>query len=182
MQFASSAAARRGIVGAVLAVACSVAGLAATAAPAAAAPYWQSYTIASNWSCSTEARVGAGQIVSGAQQMYLRSCVVVSGVYAQAVLIMTNRSDFSQRLEGPDRQYARLVIASTGAIVPDSTSSCLESYIAGGQSAACFARTVTVSRCTSVYADVQGGVLTSAGSFDFVERVRRSSTSLPTSC
>jgi hypothetical protein len=64
----------------------------AAAAPASAAPYWQSFTPNGSWHCK--------QISSSSAIADVQACVVINGRYAQPVLTIRNKTSAFINIEG----------------------------------------------------------------------------------
>ncbi|MEU6246595.1 hypothetical protein [Glycomyces sp. NPDC047010] len=126
MRRLKSRAFSRILTAAVLSVLTAV-GLAFTASPASAAPYWQEVNTGPTWSCNPTkihpAKAGVG----------FQTCIVVNANYdAQAVLVVVNNSSSAIQLSG-------VIDTSFGA-----DASCYSSTLNPGFRRGCFGPTVHV--------------------------------------
>ncbi len=99
----------------------------ATASPAAASPYWQTYSVTADWECEP--------LYFEATQLLASSCIVVNGSATQPVVIASNGGTAAVTISG-----ATALWANRGFV---QSWPCNETVLNPGQSRACFGATTT---------------------------------------
>jgi hypothetical protein len=123
--------------------------LVSTGQPAQAAPYWQTFTLSSNWHCS-------GRLSSPTSIADIRVCVVINGNYAQAVTRIRNTT--SSWIDIVSDPTALIENGSTAAI-----DSCNVSSLGAHLERACFGATVQGACGDIIYADTYSEVRKTGG-------------------
>jgi hypothetical protein len=108
----------------------------ATASPAAASPYWQTYSVTADWECTAKHFEATNLLAS--------SCIVVNGAATQPVIIATNSGTAPVTLFGATALWAN------GDFI--QAWPCNETVLNPGHSRACFG--ATTNRACNWY--VQG--------------------------
>ncbi|MFI5850321.1 hypothetical protein ACIA8B_17050 [Micromonospora chalcea] len=118
--------------------------------PAIASPYWQTYTFNSTWHCA--------QVSTNTSIVAISSCVIVSGNYTQAAVVVTNNTsgfiEIQTEVPPTANQTEMLVVYKNGAAA--KRDYCLQSALGPGLSRACMGGTISAS--CSDYAKTLAGV------------------------
>jgi len=126
--------------------------LLATAQPAVAAPYWQTFTVTSKWHCT-------GRLSSDNSIADVRACVVVNGNYAQSVVRVRNTTSAFIDLR---------TVVSISASGDGYEDSCDQTVLGGTLQRACFGSTMHGSCGVKIRASIYTEVARTDGNWSTV--------------